>query len=227
MRLGKVITLVAVLGIAGFAATNLVQAGSGGSCCPGDKASKASMKASAGCSGQATTTKAGGSCAGMSSAACKTGMGCPAMGVVGGDACASAKGASMECEMTPADCEKMIRAYYKAHGWLGIEMVTADGSATPTVTAVTPGSPAEKVGFKVGDVLTSLNGISIEPKNAEALQKMMEDGFAAGQTVTYTAKREAQVVTLSPVLASIPDANLNQMVAAHLTAAHKQQTKSS
>ena len=129
--------------------------------------------------------------------------------------------------MAPADCEKMMRTYYKSHGWLGIEMETADGVMTPTVTSIVGGSPAEKAGFKVGDVLTSINGIGFDAKNAEALQGIMEKGFQSGQTVTYTAKREAQIVTLSPVLASIPDANLNQMIAAHLASSHKQQEKSS
>jgi C-terminal processing protease CtpA/Prc len=129
--------------------------------------------------------------------------------------------------MAPADCEKMMRAYYKSHGWLGIEMDSADGVTTPVVTAVTAGGPAEQAGFKVGDVLTSINGIGFDAKNAELLMGVMDKGFQAGQKVTYTAKREAQIVTLTPVLAPIPDANLSQMIASHLANSHKSQEKSS
>ncbi len=234
MRLGKAIALVAVLGLAGFTATTMVHAGGGGSC--GSK-SKASMQGSSGCTGQATMSKTGASCSGQASAAGKTGGSCPAMGkagsscsamgMTGGDCCASAKGASMHCSAAPADCEKMMRTYYQTHGWLGIEMNTADGSMMPTVTSVVAGSPAEKAGFKVGDMLTTINGITFDEKNAQALQGIMDKGFGAGQTVTYTAKREAQIVTLTPVLAQIPDAKLNQMVATHMATAHKQQEKSS
>jgi C-terminal processing protease CtpA/Prc len=129
--------------------------------------------------------------------------------------------------MSPSDCEKMLRTYYQTHGWLGIEMDSADGVTMPTVTAVTAGSPAEKAGFKVGDVLTSVNGIGFDAKNAETLQAFMDKGFLPGQSVTYTAKREAQIVPLNPVLAPIPDTNLNQMIATHLANSHKQQVKTS
>ncbi len=222
MRLGKAIALVAVLGLAGFTATTMVHAGGGGSC--GSK-SKASMQGSSGCTGQATMSKTGASCTGQTSAAGKGS--CSAMSMAGGDCCASAKGASMHCTASPADCEKMMRTYYQTHGWLGIEMDTAEGSMMPTVTSVVAGSPAEKAGFKVGDLLTTINGITFDEKNAQALQGIMDKGFGAGQTVTYTAKREAQIVTLTPVLASIPDAKLIQMVATHMATAHKQQEKSS
>jgi membrane-associated protease RseP (regulator of RpoE activity) len=219
MRLGKAIALVAVLGLVGLAATTMVHAGGAG--CGAN--SKASMQGCSGSPGHATMQKTGSSCSGHASAD-RAGGFCPAMGK---NCCGSAKGASMQCSMAPTDCEKTMRTYYKTHGWLGIEMETADGSTAPTVTSIVKGSPAEKAGFKVGDALTSINGVTFDEKNAEALQGIMDNGFQVGQTVTYTAQRESKVVTLTPVLVSIPDASLNQMIATHFAAAHKQQEKSS
>ena len=83
-------------------------------------------------------------------------------------------------------------------------------STTPTVTKIAAGSPAEKAGFKVGDLLTSINGIGFDAKNAEALKGVMENGFKIGEIVRYTAKRDDQIVTLAPVLAAIPDASLKR-----------------
>lgn len=218
MRYGKAIAVVAVLGFGGLIATSMVHAGA--NC---GSQSKASMQSGSGCSsqasksggaypGQGTMSKAGGSCSGMSKA----------------DGCGTAKGASMECSMSPAECEQMMRTYYKTHGWLGIEMTYADGEiTTPTVTKIAAGSPAEKAGFKVGDLLTSINGIGFDAKNAEALKGVMENGFKIGEVVRYTAKRDDQIVTLSPVLAAIPDASLKEMVAAHVTSTHKSKEKSS
>lgn len=244
MRLGKAITLAAVIGVVGIVATSMVHAGgncgSKGSCSSMSKASmqgggscpgKATMqRTGASCSDKASMSKAGGQCAGQASAMCKSGASCPAMGKASGSGsgcCASAKGASMQCSMAPADCEKMMRTYYKSHGWLGIEMDSADGVTMPVVTTITAGSPAEQAGFKVGDVLTSINGVGFDAKNAEVLQGIMDKGFQAGQTVTYTAKRDSQIVTLRPVLAQIPDASLSQMIASHLANAHKPQEKTS
>ena len=71
--------------------------------------------------------------------------------------------------------------------------------------AVTPGSPAEKAGIKDGDIVTSVEGITIDtdhPLDAVLTQ------FAPGRTVTVEVYRNGSTVKLQVTLGTRP-ANLN------------------
>jgi S1-C subfamily serine protease len=71
--------------------------------------------------------------------------------------------------------------------------------------AVTPGSPAEKAGIKDGDIVTSVEGITIDtdhPLDAVLTQ------FAPGRTVTVEVYRDGTTVKLQVTLGTRP-ANLN------------------
>ncbi|MFB3908707.1 MAG: PDZ domain-containing protein [Candidatus Eisenbacteria bacterium] len=180
--------------------------------------SKGAMKAGSGCAdGEKTAMEtSGGSscCAGKGAGAqANAGGGCPYMGAM---AVCSHDG--VVCDSNTADCEQMLRTYYANHGWLGVEMIcAANGTCQPTVTRVDAGSPAEKAGFQVGDVLTSLNGIAFTAENAEAVGKLMNEGFKSGDKVRYTAAREGKTVDLQAKLAKIDDARLAEMIQAHVS----------
>jgi S1-C subfamily serine protease len=106
-----------------------------------------------------------------------------------------------------------MRAHYETRGWLGIEM---DMSGTqPVVTRVVERSPAADAGFRSGDTLTSVNGISFSPGNDAAMQEFMKNGFKIGDTVVYTADREGSIVTLTATLAKISDEALAKMIHMH------------
>ncbi|HEX3530717.1 MAG TPA: PDZ domain-containing protein [Thermoanaerobaculia bacterium] len=83
-----------------------------------------------------------------------------------------------------------------AHGWLGIETDKAH-----TVVAVAAGSPAEKAGFRKGDVVLALNGVSM---NDTAKAKEAHDHCNIGKTVTYTIQRGGAQQTLTATLAAAP-----------------------
>jgi C-terminal processing protease CtpA/Prc len=97
------------------------------------------------------------------------------------------------------------KAKLAAHGWLGIETDhPANAEATPTIVKVYPGSPAEKAGFREGDVLVAFNGI---PLKADTMGKVKEAkaGCAVGKTVAYTIRRGGAEQTLKATLAPVPD----------------------
>jgi len=103
------------------------------------------------------------------------------------------------------------KAKLAAHGWLGIE--TDMAASNPTVTEVHPGSPAEKAGFRKGDVLLALNGVALSHENHDQV-KHAKEGCAVGKAVTYTIQRGGAQQTLTATLAPVPDDVLAKWVEA-------------
>ena len=215
MRLKNVIAAAALIGLVGFTAS-MAQAG-GSSCSGKAKATQASGS----CTGMQKT--GGSSCTGMSKSA-DMGGGCSFM-AKGTGTCGSADG-SMHCNMSPEQCEQAMRTYYKDHGWLGVEMICENAqTCTPKVTRVAAGSPAEAAGFKVGDILTSVNGINFDVDNAKAIQNVMDNGFKVGDMVRYTANRDGKIVSLDAKLVKVTDGALAEMIGHHVAAGHKTSDK--
>jgi S1-C subfamily serine protease len=108
------------------------------------------------------------------------------------------------------NCDKAAhsrKAKLAAHGWLGIE------TDAQTVTEVAAGSPAEKAGFRKGDVLVALNGVPLKAEN-KARIKDAKAGCAVGKTVAYTIQRGGAQQTLTATLAAVPEDVLAKWVAA-------------
>lgn len=201
-------------GIAALAIAGLVSMGSYAQACDGSGKGKSATKASmgAGCSQGASAQTAGGSC-------------CSGMKSAQGKGACTGKDASM-CKMSSAECEKMMRTYYQTHGWLGIEANCCPGmTAQPAVLKIAQGSPAEQAGFKVGDTLTSINGIAYSAENEATIQSLMTNGFKVGDTVRYTAMRDGKIVNIQAKLVKISDPALMQMVAAHVASSHANSDK--
>jgi putative serine protease PepD len=116
--------------------------------------------------------------------------------------------------MKAEDCAKETEAYFKTHGWLGVEK-DRNEDGTFTITAITPGGPAEKAGFQVGDRIVSINGVTIDTANDEKLKAMKKEGMKIGETVTYEVSRNGQNVTLRASLVKIPDDTLAAMIDKH------------
>ena len=195
---------IALLAVVGFVTMTAGIAQAGPGCC----GSKATQTGAGACTGKSTSMQSGG---------------CGSMKASGG-AC-TGKSASA-CAMKTADCEKWMRTYYKTHGWAGIESDCCMGtSAKPTVSRIAAGSPAEKAGFKAGDILTSVNGINFAAENQATIQSMMMKGMKIGDTVQYTAMRGGQVVSLKTQLVKISDPELNALIAEHVSMSHSSSQK--
>lgn len=217
---------IAVLGLIGLT-TGIAQAGDG--CC--SKKGKTTTSGSS-CATKGTQAQMSGSCGAQTTSAgwatksdmgtkagCAAKAGC-ATQAGSSSACGTSRSASA-CDMKVKDCEKMLRTYYKTHGWLGAEMpCSGDMTTRPTVTRVHAGSPAETAGFKVGDELTSVNGIGLAPENLELLRSLWENGFRVGDQVRYTVIREGQILPLQATLRAVGGDELAEMIAYHVQASH-------
>lgn len=138
--------------------------------------------------------------------------------LAGGAECHKAEQAKMaktekHCTMSADECKKEM-AQAKTRGWLGI-----DGDATEDgawlVKSVVPGSPAETAGFKAGDVIYALNGVTINEANYEKISAIRQD-LKPGSSATYGVKRGGKESRLSVVLGTMPEKVYQTMVAEHM-----------
>ncbi len=70
-----------------------------------------------------------------------------------------------------------------------------------TGAAVLPGSPAAKAGIQAGDIITAVNGTTIDA--AHDLANLINE-YSVGQTVTLTVNRKGQTLTVQATLAQRP-----------------------
>ena len=132
----------------------------------------------------------------------------------------SAKAAKHECNMSAESCAQEMQKNLTTRGWLGIVMDNESEDTAMTITKVYPGSPAEQAGFRTGDKIVSINGVTANEKNEEKLHGMVKKS-KIGDSVTYVVSRDAQDVTLKATLAQIPQDVLADMVSQHLKADHQ------
>jgi predicted metalloprotease with PDZ domain len=117
------------------------------------------------------------------------------------------------CTATKEECLKHM-AEAKNNGWLGIQYdATEDG--TSVVKEVVKGSPADKAGFRAGDVLFALNGIEMNDANKDRVKSTWKS-LKPGSVVSYTVKREGISKELTPTLGTMPEATYQAMVAEHM-----------
>ena len=97
-------------------------------------------------------------------------------------------------------------------GWLGVQIQslsedTAQALGLPNangaiVAEVIGGSPAEKAGFKQGDVVLKMNGVPV--KDNRDLTRRVGD-LQAGQTATFVVWRDNREITITVTIAKRPD----------------------
>ncbi len=72
-------------------------------------------------------------------------------------------------------------------GWVGIRLTEASEFSTPTVDAVTPGSPAEKAGFRPGDRILKIRDTAVRNRRDVSL---LVKGLKPGQKATFDISRD-------------------------------------
>jgi serine protease Do len=109
-------------------------------------------------------------------------------------------------------------AKYQQKGWLGVELDKADNGRW-AVARVFPDSPAEKAGFKAGDVFVSVNGVEMSKDNKDALKKA-KHSMTPGSRASYVVARQGSKVKLNAELGSVPTEVIAEWVGEHMIHDH-------
>jgi S1-C subfamily serine protease len=133
--------------------------------------------------------------------------------VLGGGSLALAGGSKCTEQHASADYQKMAEKM-AAKGWLGID-TEKNASGGYTVSAITKGSPAEKAGFQVGDVLVALNGVKLSDDNKDAIYKV-KSTLGPGKAVNYTVARAGSEKQINATLAEVPREVLAEWLGEHV-----------
>ena len=121
-----------------------------------------------------------------------------------------------KCTMSAGDCCKKLEEKYQKQGWLGVEKEqNANGSFT--ITAITPGSPAESAGLKVGDVIESIDGAALKADKGARTCSLHAENAKIGDKVAYGIRRGDERLTVTAELAKIPDTILAGLMEKHKT----------
>jgi C-terminal processing protease CtpA/Prc len=128
---------------------------------------------------------------------------------------ALAGGSGKKCTYGTQECLNHMAERMKASGWIGIEYDMDAKTGLSSVIRVIPGSPAEKAGLQVDDVLLALGGIEINEKNHAALEKARKE-WKPGRTVTYTVKRDGSTLQVPIVLGEWPADLLARYIGEHM-----------
>ena len=126
---------------------------------------------------------------------------------------AAAVASGKHCSATKEECAKYM-AEAKNHGWLGIQYDKSE-DGTSVIESVVKGSPAEKAGFRSGDVLVALNGIEMNDENKARLKAAWKP-LTPGSTVDYTIRRDGYTKDLTVTLGKMPEAVYQAMVDEHM-----------
>lgn len=125
-----------------------------------------------------------------------------------------------QCEESAGVCAEMMREKFSQRGWVGINMDYNKETHATVINNVVANSPAERAGFKKGDILRGLNGIDYTEENEELLKEQY-GSFKPGNTATFTVERQSIAVDLEVELESIPESILAQWIGQHVMDYHK------
>jgi len=145
------------------------------------------------------------------------------LGFAGGESCqktAQAKLAksSERCAKSTEECLSAMATRIQARGWLGIDTEKTDDGRYQIVS-VEHYSPAQEAGFRKGDVLVALNGVSLSTAEKHELKKI-KSSLGVGSRVSYTVERGGNEEVLDATLAEVPAPVMAQWIGEHMIDQH-------
>ncbi len=125
-----------------------------------------------------------------------------------------------KCDGDPGDCAKKMEQKLAQKAWLGISYDT-DEKGRWVVSAVEPGSPAQKAGFEKGDVMLAVDGAEYSKENKAELKAVFAK-LKPGSEATYVVKRQGAKVKLHATLSHVPEELQAKWIAEHMSEDHSE-----
>ena len=97
--------------------------------------------------------------------------------------------------LTPADVQSENQSLSGSFTGIGIYLSQDPKTKQVSITSTIPGAPAEKAGFKRGDIITAVNGTSVVGKDIPTISNLIQG--KANTTVSLTVKRPSTNQTLT------------------------------
>jgi S1-C subfamily serine protease len=123
------------------------------------------------------------------------------------------------CPAKVDDCVRQMKEDLAKRGWVGINMEVDEQAGGVVLTRVFSDSPGERAGLRVGDLLTSLNGVPYDEANEEELKKEYM-AFRPGGTATFGIERGSEALEITVTLAPLPEEILAKWIGEHVLHAH-------
>lgn len=128
-----------------------------------------------------------------------------------------AKVQKKKCPAEATQCIREMAESLKQRGWIGIEW--DDSDPRPVISHVVIGSPAERGGVRIGDVVMAFDGVSTDQKE-EVVWAAMKRSLVPGKKITLSVVRQGDPKDLEIELIAVPDHIIAQWVGKHVLENH-------
>ena len=119
--------------------------------------------------------------------------------------------------LTPADVQSENQSLSGTFTGIGIYLSQDAKTKQVIITATVPGSPAEKAGFKRGDVITAVNGTNVAGKDIPTISKLIQGPVNTSVSITIMRPSTNKTLTIKVTRAVI---NVPNVIMHYITQDH-------
>jgi len=110
--------------------------------------------------------------------------------------------------LTPADVQSENQSLSGSFTGIGIYLTQDAKTKQVIITATVPGSPADKAGFKRGDVIVAVNGTNVVGKDIPTISKLIQGPVNTSVSLTVLRPSKHQTLTIKVIRAVIQVPNV-------------------
>ena len=120
-------------------------------------------------------------------------------------------GEEWNCDKGTQECLDGMVGYFKNKGYIGVEL----DHETMAVKEVVAGTPAAKVGVKVGDIWIGVDGNKVSEMTKED-HHALSAKLTPGSTLWFTVERKGKVKEFKVTLAEMPAEQIAKYLGEHM-----------
>lgn len=120
--------------------------------------------------------------------------------------------------LTPAEVQSENQSLGGTFTGIGIYLTQDTTTKQVIITATVPGSPAEKAGFKRGDVIIAVNGTNVVGKDIPTISKLIEGpvNTSVSLTVLRPSKHQTLTIKVTRAVIQVPNVIMHYIAQDHI-----------